>query len=155
MLVDSGVSRVIIGTEAIRNPKFVETCCRLFPGKIIVGIDARDGRVSIEGWTETTEVGVIDLAKRFEDCGVAAINFTDIQRDGMLSGPNIEATAQLARAVSIPIVASGGVSGIEDIKRLLPLSSLGVVGVIVGKALYSGDLNLTEAITVAKMQSGT
>ena len=149
-LLECGVSRVIIGTEAIRNPTFVEKCCKIFPGKIVVGIDARNGLVSIEGWTETTDVSAIELAKRFEDCGVSAINFTDIQRDGMLSGPNVSATADLARAVSVPIVASGGVSRIEDIERLLSISKLGIVGVIVGKALYSGDLDLSDAIAVTR-----
>ena len=149
-LLENGVSRVIIGTEAIRNPAFVEECCRMYPGKIVVGIDARNGEVSIEGWTQSTGVRAIDLAKRFEDSGVSAINFTDIQRDGMLTGPNVTATAELAKAVSIPIVASGGVSGIEDIKRLLSISELGVVGVIVGKALYNGNLDLAEAISVTE-----
>ena len=149
-LLGIGVSRVIIGTEAIRNPTFVENCCRRYPGKIVVGIDARNGQVLIEGWTETTGVSATDLAKRFEDCGAAAINFTDIKRDGMLTGPNIAATAQLAKAVSVPVVASGGVSGIEDIKRLMSISKLGIVGVIVGKALYSGNLDLAEAISLTK-----
>ena len=149
-LIDNGVSRVIIGTEAIRNPAFVEKCCNRYPGRIVVGIDARNGQVFIEGWTETTGVSATELAKRFEGCGVSAINFTDIQRDGMLTGPNITATAELAQAVSVPIVASGGVAGIDDIKRLLSVAKLGIVGVIVGKALYSGNLDLAEAIAVTR-----
>jgi phosphoribosylformimino-5-aminoimidazole carboxamide ribotide isomerase len=149
-LVTLGVKRVIIGTEAIRNPQLVKDLCQTFPDRIIVGIDARDGLVAIEGWTETTRVTAVDLAKRFEDCGVAAINFTDIHRDGMQTGANIEETRRLADAVSIPVVASGGVSTIDDIKKLLPLEASGVVGVITGKALYTGSLRLKEAIETAK-----
>jgi phosphoribosylformimino-5-aminoimidazole carboxamide ribotide isomerase len=116
----------------------------------VVGIDARNGYVAVEGWTETTGTTAIDLARRFEDAGVAAINFTDIHRDGMQTGPNLDATRQLAEAVSIPVVASGGVSTIQDIKNLLPLTSSGVQGVITGKALYSGSLNLKDAIALAR-----
>jgi phosphoribosylformimino-5-aminoimidazole carboxamide ribotide isomerase len=147
---DIGLSRVVIGTEAIRNPELVHEACKKYPGRIVVGIDARKGRVAIEGWTQTTDVLAVDLAKQFEDFGVAAINFTDIHRDGMQTGPNIEETKQLAEAVSIPIVASGGVSTLEDIRNMLPLSKSGVVGVITGKALYSGTLDLKEAIRLAK-----
>ena len=151
MYLDLGVKRVIIGTEAIKNPKFVKDACKAFPDQIVVGIDARDGLVAIEGWTETTRIKAVDLARRFEDCGVAAINFTDIHRDGMETGPNIEATRRIAEAVSIPVVASGGVSTIEDIKKLMPLEAVGVVGVITGRALYSGSLSLKEAIEVATL----
>ncbi len=150
MFIDLGVKKVIIGTEAIRNPNLVKNACKAFPGKIIVGIDARNGMAAIEGWTETTGVKAVDLAKQFEDCGVAAINFTDIHRDGMETGPNIEETKKLAESVSIPVVASGGVSTIEDIKNLLPLQEVGVIGVITGKALYSGSLDLKEAMETAK-----
>ena len=150
MLLDLGVKRVIIGTEAIKNPKLVKDVCRAFPGKIIVGIDARNGRVAIDGWTRTTQIKAVDLAKQFEDCGVVAINFTDIHRDGMQTGPNIEETRCLAEAVSIPVIASGGVSTIEDIIDLLPLKQVGVIGVITGRALYSGTLDLKEAIKVSK-----
>ena len=151
MYLDLGVKRVIIGTEAIKNPKFVKDACKAFPDQIVVGIDARDGLVAIEGWTETTRIKDVDLARRFEDCGVAAINFTDIHRDGMETGPNIEATRRIAEAVSIPVVASGGVSTIEDIKKLMPLEAVGVVGVITGRALYSGSLSLKAAIEVSTL----
>jgi phosphoribosylformimino-5-aminoimidazole carboxamide ribotide isomerase len=150
LLLDLGAERVIIGTEAIKNPNFVKDACKAFPGRIIVGIDARNGFVAIEGWTKTTKIKAVDLAKQFENCGVAAINFTDIHRDGMQTGPNIDETRRLAEAVSIPVVASGGVSTIEDIKNLLPLKEVGVVGIITGRALYSGSLNLKEAIEIAK-----
>ena len=149
MYLDLGVKRVIIGTEAIKNPNFVKDACKAFPDQIVVGIDARDGLVAIEGWTETTRIKAVDLARRFEDCGVAAINFTDIHRDGMETGPNIAATRRIAEAVSIPVVASGGVSTIEDIKKLMPLEAVGVVGVITGRALYSGSLSLKAAIEVS------
>jgi phosphoribosylformimino-5-aminoimidazole carboxamide ribotide isomerase len=150
MYFEMGIQRVIIGTEAIKNPELVKTACEQFPGRIVVGIDAHQGYVAIEGWTETTEVSAVDLAKRFENCGVAAINFTDIQRDGMQSGPNIDETVQLANAVSIPIFASGGVSSIDDIRHLLPHEKVGIAGVITGRALYEGTLSLKEAIQLAK-----
>lgn len=146
MYLDLGVERVIIGTEAIRNPQLVGRACAQYPHKIVVGIDARNGRVAIEGWTETTTTTAVELAKQFEDVGVAAINFTDIHRDGMHTGPNIEATKNLAESVSIPIIASGGVSTLEDIRNLLPLTPFGVTGVITGRALYEGTLQLKEAI---------
>lgn len=146
--LDLGVKRVIIGTEAIKNPKLIKDACKVFPGRIVVGIDARNGLVAIEGWTKTTQIKAINLAKQFESCGVAAINFTDIHRDGMQTGVNIMATKLLAESVSIPVVASGGVSTVEDIKKLIPLQGVGVVGVIIGRALYSGTLNLKEAIKV-------
>jgi len=148
--INKGVARIVLGTEAIRNPDLVVQAARAFPECIVVGIDARNGYVAIEGWTETTGTTAVDLARRFEDIGIAAINFTDIHRDGMQSGPNIEATRQLAEAVSIPIVASGGVSTIDDIKNLLPLTAVGVQGVITGKALYSGSLDLRAAIALAR-----
>jgi len=150
MFLNIGVRRVIIGTEAIRNPEMVSEACRLFPGRIVVGIDARKGLVAIEGWTHTTQIKAVDLARRFEDVGVTAINFTDIHRDGMQTGPNIPETQRLAEAISIPVVASGGVAVIEDIINLLPLESVGVTGVITGKALYSGTLDLKRAIELTK-----
>ncbi len=152
MFLEIGVKRVVMGTEAIRNPKLVKDACKEFPGQIVVGIDARNGWVAIEGWTKTTQIKAVDLAIQFEDSGVAAINFTDIHRDGMQTGPNIEETRRLAEAVNIPVVASGGISSIEDIQNLMPLETVGVVGVIVGRALYSGRLKLKEAIEVLKKQ---
>ncbi|MBF0102193.1 MAG: 1-(5-phosphoribosyl)-5-[(5-phosphoribosylamino)methylideneamino]imidazole-4-carboxamide isomerase [Desulfobacterales bacterium] len=152
MYIQMGVDAVILGTEAKKNPDFVRESCEQFPGKIIVGIDAVNGRVAIEGWTETTEMKAIDLAKTFEDYGVCAINFTDIQRDGMRSGVNIEQTVNLAKAVSIPIVASGGVASLDDIRSLLPYESIGIVGIITGRALYEGTLDLKQAIQIAGIQ---
>jgi phosphoribosylformimino-5-aminoimidazole carboxamide ribotide isomerase len=148
MYLDIGVSRVILGTEALRSPDLVYEASRLFPGQIIVAIDARDGYVAVEGWTETSMVSSVDLARHFENCGLAAINFTDIHRDGMQTGPNISQTEHLARSVSIPIIASGGVSNIDDIKQLLPLRSSGVVGVITGRALYAGTLDLKACLKI-------
>jgi phosphoribosylformimino-5-aminoimidazole carboxamide ribotide isomerase len=152
--LDMGVRRVVIGTEAIRNPALVERLCKNHPEQIVVAIDARNGRVAIEGWTETTDVDAVALAKQFEHVGVAAINFTDIHRDGMQTGPNIEETRRLAEAVRIPVVASGGVSSLEDIKNLFPLRDAGVTGVIVGKALYSGALDLKTAIDWVMRRDG-
>ena len=145
-----GVGKVIIGTEAIRNPDLVKRAARDFSGRVVVAIDARNGKVAIEGWTETTRVSAVDLAKKFEDCGVSAINFTDIHRDGMQTGPNIDQTRRLAEAVTVPVVASGGVSTLKDIENLLPLETVGVTGVITGKALYSGSLDLKAAIALTE-----
>lgn len=150
MYVDAGVSKVIIGSEAVYNPQLVKDACAKYPGRIVVGIDARDGMVATEGWSQTSTVRAVDLAREFESCGVAAINFTDIHRDGMQTGPNIEETAALAEAVNIPIVASGGVSTIEDIKNLLTIESKGVTGVITGRAIYEGTLDLQEAIKISQ-----
>ncbi len=150
MYLDLGVSRVIIGSEALYNPDFVYAVCKEFPGRIVVAIDARDGLVAVEGWTETSETRAVDLAKKFEQTGVAAINFTDIHRDGMQTGPNIVETEKLAEAVDIPVVASGGVCSIDDIKNLLPLEKKGVMGVITGRALYEKTLDLKEAIKISK-----
>ena len=147
MYFDLGVQRVVIGSEAVNNPALVENACRLWPGRIVVGIDSRKGMVAIEGWTQTTDVSAIQLGKQFEDAGVAAINFTDIERDGMRSGPNIEETRRLAKAVNIDVVASGGVSTIEDIKNLAALEADGVVGIITGRALYDGSLDLKAALS--------
>jgi phosphoribosylformimino-5-aminoimidazole carboxamide ribotide isomerase len=150
MYITSGVSKVIIGSEALYNPKLVKDACKKYPGKIVVGIDARDGMVAVEGWSKTSETKAVDLAKEFESCGVAAINFTDIHRDGMQTGPNIEETAALAKAVSIPVVASGGVNTIEDIKNLLKVKDRSIAGVITGRAIYEGTLDLEEAIRISK-----
>jgi len=150
MYVKAGISKVIIGSEALYHPELVKEACQQFEGRIVVGIDARDGMVAVEGWSKTSRTKAVDLAREFESCGVAAINFTDIHRDGMQTGPNIEETAALADAVSIPIVASGGVSSIEDIENLLKIENRGVTGVITGKALYEGSLDLKEALRISK-----
>lgn len=150
MYLNAGVSKVIIGSEAVYNPSLVKEACQLYPDQIVVGIDARNGMVAVEGWSKTSQTLAVDLAKEFESCGVAAINFTDIHRDGMQTGPNIEETAALAKAVSIPIVASGGVSTIKDIKNLLEIEHEGVTGVITGRAIYEGTLDLKEAIEISK-----
>jgi phosphoribosylformimino-5-aminoimidazole carboxamide ribotide isomerase len=150
MYLDMGVSRIVLGTEAIRNPDHVAEFCVKFPDQIVIGIDAKNGMVAVEGWTETTSVTAIDLAKKFENTGVAAINFTDIHRDGMQTGPNIQATKALAEAISIPVVASGGVSTIKDIENLLEVAKHGIVGVICGRSLYEGTLDLSDAMTLVK-----
>jgi len=148
MYLDMGVHRVVLGTEAIRNPKQVADYCNQFPEQIVIGIDAKNGMVAVEGWTETTSISAIDLAKQFENTGVAAINFTDILRDGMQTGPNIQATRDLAESTSIPVVASGGVSNIKDIENLLNVASYGIFGVICGRSLYEGTLELSEALAL-------
>ncbi len=135
-----GLSRVIIGTAAQRTPQLVTEACRRFPGKIVVGIDAKNGLVAVQGWAEVTGITAVELAKKFEGDGVAAIIYTDIARDGMLQGPNLEATRALAEAISIPVIASGGVSSLKDIENLLAIEQYGVTGVITGKAIYSGAL---------------
>jgi phosphoribosylformimino-5-aminoimidazole carboxamide ribotide isomerase len=155
MYIDLGVQRIVIGTEAIRNPSFVIKACEAYPKQIVLGIDAKDGMAAIEGWAETTQTRAIDLARQFEGCGLAAINFTDIIRDGMQTGPNIEQTKLLAQSSIAPVVASGGVSTIRDIKEIKKLEAFGVVGVITGRALYSGTLSLKEAIEIATLKSQT
>ena len=150
-LVSIGIDRIILGTAAIENPAFVQEACREFSGRIIVGIDARDGLVAIKGWAEVTKVKAVDLATQMQDYGVIAIIYTDIKRDGMLSGPNIEATKALADALRIPVIASGGVHTMKDVENLLAVRYSGVSGVITGKAIYSGSLNLKEAIAFIKM----
>ncbi|MCP3900435.1 MAG: 1-(5-phosphoribosyl)-5-[(5-phosphoribosylamino)methylideneamino]imidazole-4-carboxamide isomerase [Desulfobacteraceae bacterium] len=147
MYLELGVQRVIIGSEALYNPDFVIEICKKHPGKIVVGIDAKNGMVAVEGWSEVSDVSAIDLAKKYESKGVAAIIFTDIKRDGMQTGPNIEATNELAQAVNIPVIASGGVSTIEDIKDLIKYKE--IFGVITGRALYEGKLDLKEAIKIS------
>jgi phosphoribosylformimino-5-aminoimidazole carboxamide ribotide isomerase len=150
-LVSIGIDRIILGTAAIENPDFIKEACREFPGKIIAGIDAKDGLVAIKGWAEVTKVKAVDLAKQMQDYGVIAIIYTDIKRDGMLSGPNIEATKTLGEALHIPVIASGGVHTMKDIENLLTIRSSGVSGVITGKAIYSGSLDLKEAIAFVRM----
>ena len=145
--IDAGISRVILGTAALKAPEFVIEAARCFDGKIAVGADARGGMIAAEGWLETTDMPVLDLVKRFEDYGVAAIIFTDIGRDGALTGVNFEATAELAQSTSIPVIASGGVASIDDIK-VLAANDSGIDGVITGRAIYDGRLDLAEALTV-------
>jgi phosphoribosylformimino-5-aminoimidazole carboxamide ribotide isomerase len=145
-----GLSRVIIGTAAQRNPELVREACAKFPGRIVVGIDAKNGMVAVQGWAELTDITAIELARKFEDCGVTAIIYTDISRDGMLQGPNLEATQALAESVAIPVIASGGVSSLKDIERLMTIEQSGVTGVITGKAIYTGAIRLGEAIALTK-----
>ncbi len=148
--LSSGVRWVILGTAAFQNRTLIEEACRRFPGKVILGIDAKGGRVAIQGWNEVVSLEAIDLAKQFERTGLSAVIFTDIERDGMGTGLNFESTRNLAQSTSIPVIASGGVSRIEDINHLLKLESDGVIGVIVGRALYTGQIDLKEAIQVGK-----
>jgi phosphoribosylformimino-5-aminoimidazole carboxamide ribotide isomerase len=145
-----GVGRVIIGTAAQRNPELVQQACVKFPGRIVVGIDAKGGMVAVQGWAEVTDVTAVDLARKFEGFGVSAIVYTDISRDGMMQGPNIDATRILAEAISIPVIASGGVSSLQDIENLLAVESAGISGAITGKAIYSGVLDLAEAIALTR-----
>ncbi|MHC1696522.1 MAG: 1-(5-phosphoribosyl)-5-[(5-phosphoribosylamino)methylideneamino]imidazole-4-carboxamide isomerase [Geobacteraceae bacterium] len=145
-----GINRVILGTAAQRNPELVKEACRLFPGRIVVGIDAKDGMVAVQGWAEVTDISARELAKKFEGFGVAAVIYTDISRDGMLIGPNIDATQALAEGVAIPIIASGGVSKMADIEALMAIEESGVVGVITGKAIYTGAIRLADAIALTK-----
>ncbi len=145
-----GINRVILGTAAQRNPELVKEACRLFPDRIVVGIDAKDGLVAVQGWAEVTDISARELAKKFEGFGVAAVIYTDISRDGMLIGPNIDATRALAEAVAIPIIASGGVSKMADIEALMAIEESGVVGVITGKAIYTGAIRLADAVALTK-----
>jgi phosphoribosylformimino-5-aminoimidazole carboxamide ribotide isomerase len=151
--LDLGLGYVILGTVAHKDPEFVKQACDRFPGKIIIGIDAREDRVAVEGWTEEVDLTPLELAKRFEETRISEIIYTDIHRDGMRTGPNVEATRALARAVDIPIIASGGISGISDVAQISSLSKDGVVGMITGRALYDGSLDLAEAIKVAKAEN--
>jgi len=148
--LDLGIQQIIIGTAAYKDPGFIATACEKFPGRIILGIDAREGYVAIEGWTEETDISPIGMAKKYESLGISAIIYTDIQRDGMRTGPNIEATRNLAEALDIPVIASGGISGINDVERILSLKRYGVIGMITGKALYEGTLNLADAIRIVR-----
>ncbi|MRH78324.1 1-(5-phosphoribosyl)-5-[(5-phosphoribosylamino)methylideneamino]imidazole-4-carboxamide isomerase [Spiribacter sp. C176] len=152
--LDVGVDFVILGTQAVRDPDFVDNACLEFPGHVIVGLDARDGRVATHGWEQVSEIAASELAKRFEDAGVEAIVFTDIGRDGMMSGFNAKATADLARAIDIPVIASGGVSSMADVERLCEIAEAGVTGAIVGRALYERSLDLAEAQALADQRMG-
>lgn len=143
--LDDGLTYVIIGTAAVKNPGFLRDACVAFPGHIIVGLDAKDGKVATDGWSKLTGHEVVDLAKKYEDYGVESIIYTDIGRDGMLSGVNVEATVRLAQALSIPVIASGGLSSIEDVKALCAVEREGVVGTIAGRAIYDGSLDFKLA----------
>jgi len=155
MYMDAGVERVVIGTQAVKDPDLVFQACRIFPRRIVVGIDAKNGFVAVDGWTETTSVSAVSLARRFEGIGLCAINFTDIERDGMKTGPNIPAIREFATAVDIPVIASGGVSSIEDIKKLAMLESFGVAGIITGRALYDNTLDFREAVLFLSGAAGS
>jgi phosphoribosylformimino-5-aminoimidazole carboxamide ribotide isomerase len=148
-----GIRRVILGTIAVRDPALVREACKLFPGRIAVGIDAKGGKVAVEGWAETSELSAIDLARRFEDAGVAAIIYTDIERDGVLKGLNLPATAELARATSIPVIASGGLASIDDVKALLTPEYRMLEGAITGRALYDGRIDPAEALALLNRAS--
>jgi len=145
--IDAGITRLILGTLAVKDPALVKKACRAFPGRIAVGIDARAGKVAVEGWAETSELGVIDLARRFEDAGVAAIIHTDIDRDGTLEGVNVAASSELAAAVSIPVIASGGVKDLDDIRAVVKAGNLD--GVVTGRALYDGGMDIKVALAIA------
>ncbi len=146
MWLTKGIRRVILGTIAVRDPALVKEACRAFPGRIVVGIDAKGGRVAVEGWAETSELTAIDLARRFEDAGVSALIYTDIERDGVLKGLNLPATAELARSTAIPVIASGGLASIDDVKALLTPEYRLLEGAITGRALYDGRIDPREAL---------
>jgi len=147
--LDAGLARVVLGTAAVRNPALVKEAARRFPNRIAVSVDARDGIVAIEGWAENSELSTIDLARRFEDAGIAALIFTDIARDGMAGGANVASTAALARAVSLPVIASGGVRSVDDI-NLLKRSGVPIHGAIIGRALYDGQIDPAKALAAAR-----
>ncbi len=152
--LDAGLRYVIIGTAAVKNPGFLQDACTAFGGHIIVGLDAKDGKVATDGWSKLTGHEVVDLGKKFEDYGVESIIYTDIGRDGMLSGINIEATVKLAQSLSIPVIASGGLSNLEDIRKLCGVEDEGVEGVICGRSIYSGDLDFATAQALADELNG-
>ncbi len=148
MWLEKGISRVILGTVALRDPELVKAACREFPGKVAVGIDAREGYVAVAGWAETSDIKALDLALKFEDCGVAAIIYTDINRDGAMGGVNVESTSDLAFHLTTPVIASGGVSSIDDLKALKLEEDTGIEGVICGRALYDGRIDPKEALAL-------
>ena len=147
--LDNGVSYVVIGTAAVKNPGFLHDACSAFPGQIIVGLDAKDGKVAVDGWSKLTGHDVVDLARKCQDYGVEGIIYTDIGRDGMLSGVNIEATVKLAQALTIPVIASGGLSSVDDIQRLCEVESEGIFATIAGRAIYDGTLDFSQAQAAA------
>ncbi len=147
--LDDGVSYVVIGTAAVKNPGFLHEACDAFPGHIIVGLDAKDGKVATDGWSKLTGHDVIDLAKRFQDYGVEAVIYTDIGRDGMMTGVNIEATVRLAQKLAVPVIASGGLNGLDDVKALMAVESEGITGCITGRAIYEGKLDFAAAVKLA------
>jgi phosphoribosylformimino-5-aminoimidazole carboxamide ribotide isomerase len=148
--LDKGITRVIIGTAAVRDPELVKTASRQFPGRVAVGLDARDGKVAVEGWAETSELSTLDIAQRFEDAGVAAIIYTDVARDGMLKGINWDATIALAGAISIPVIASGGFASMDDVKHMIEPRAKKLEGAIVGRALYDGRIDGAEALRMIR-----
>ena len=152
--LDAGVQYVIIGTKAVNTPHFVNDVCLEFPGHIIVGLDAKDGKVAIDGWSKLSKHDVIDMAKHFEQDGVAAIVYTDISRDGMMSGVNVEATVKLAQSINIPVIASGGITTIEDVRTLCGVADEGIIGAITGRAIYEGTLDFAEGQKLADELTG-
>ncbi|HHX73347.1 MAG TPA: 1-(5-phosphoribosyl)-5-((5-phosphoribosylamino)methylideneamino)imidazole-4-carboxamide isomerase, partial [Firmicutes bacterium] len=149
-LLESGVSRVILGTAAATDPQLVADLCARYPGRIMAGIDARNGMAAIRGWVEEADVTAVELARRLADLGITEIVYTDIMRDGTLTGPNLKALREMATAAPVKVIASGGMSSLEDIRQLLPLERLGVTGVIIGQALYTGKISLPEALALAE-----
>jgi phosphoribosylformimino-5-aminoimidazole carboxamide ribotide isomerase len=147
--LDDGVSYVVIGTAAVKNPGFLHEACDAFPGHIIVGLDAKDGKVATDGWSKLTGHDVIDLAKRFQDYGVEAVIYTDIGRDGMMTGVNIEATVRLAQKLAVPVIASGGLNSLDDVKALMAVEAEGITGCITGRAIYEGKLDFAAAVKLA------
>jgi phosphoribosylformimino-5-aminoimidazole carboxamide ribotide isomerase len=150
-----GVTRVIVGTAAVRDPALVKDAARAYPGRVAVGLDARDGKVAVQGWAETSELAVLEIARRFEDAGVAAIIHTDVKRDGMLEGLNLDATIVLAEQVAIPVIASGGFASIEDVRALLAPPAQKIAGAVVGRALYDGRLDAGEALALLRGAKAT
>lgn len=148
--LDDGITYIVIGTAAVKNPGFLHEACDAFPGHVIVGLDARDGKVATDGWSKLTGHDVIDLAKRFQDYGVEAVIYTDIGRDGMMTGINIEATVRLAKALTVPVIASGGLNSLDDVKRLCAVEDEGIVGAITGRAVYEGTLDFKKALALAE-----
>jgi phosphoribosylformimino-5-aminoimidazole carboxamide ribotide isomerase len=152
--LDSGIRYVIIGTAAVKTPGFLHDACNAFPGQIIVGLDAKDGKVAVDGWSKLTQHDVIDLAQKFQDYGVEGVIYTDIGRDGMLSGVNIEATVKLAQALTIPVIASGGITNLDDVRNLCAVEHEGIMGAITGRAIYEGTLDFQAAQALADELSG-